>query len=56
LCSRFLRPEKNPSISAWFVTANLGSRGEHVTPKPPRPTIIIIIIIIIIFEPYTRLY
>ena len=33
-----LRPEKNPSTSARFQPANLGSRGEHVTPRPPRST------------------
>ena len=41
LCSGFLRPEKNPSTSAAFEPANLGSRGEHGTARPPRPTIII---------------
>ena len=39
LCSGFLRSEKNPSTSAGFELANLGSRGEHGTPWPPRPTI-----------------
>ena len=29
---------KNPSTSAGFEPANLGSQGEHVTPRPPRPT------------------
>ena len=29
---------KNPSTSAGFQPANLGSRGEHVTSRPPRPT------------------
>ena len=28
--------KKNPSTSAGFEPANLGSRGEHVTPNPPR--------------------
>ena len=27
---------KNPSTSAGFEPAHLGSRGEHVTPRPPR--------------------
>ena len=30
-----LRPEKNPSTSIGFEPANLGSRGEHVIPRPP---------------------
>ena len=38
LCSWFLRPEKNPSTSAGFAPANLGSLGEHGAPRPPRPT------------------
>ena len=38
MCSGFLRPEKNPSTSAGFEPANLGSQGEHVTPKTPRET------------------
>ena len=29
---------KNPTTSAEFEPANLGSRGDHVTPRPPRPT------------------
>ena len=29
---------KNPLISAGFEPENLGSRGEHVTSRPPRPT------------------
>ena len=27
---------KNPSTSARFESENLGFRGEHVTPRPPR--------------------
>ena len=37
LCTRFLRPEKNPSTSVGFEPADLGSRAEHVTPRPPIP-------------------
>ena len=29
---------KNPSTSDGFEPANLGSRGEHVTPRPRKPT------------------
>ena len=29
---------KNQSTSAGFEATNLESRGEHVTPRPPRPT------------------
>ena len=38
LRSGFLRPEKNPSTSAEFEPANLGSQGEHVILRPQRPT------------------
>ena len=36
--SGFLRPEKTPSISVGIDPANDGSRGENVSPRPPRPT------------------
>ena len=39
LILRILRPEKNPSTSAGFEHANPGSRGEHVIPRPLKPTI-----------------
>ena len=29
---------KNPSTSAGFEPVNLGSRGEHITSRPPRTT------------------
>ena len=29
---------RNPSTSTGFELANLGSRGEHFTPRPPSPT------------------
>ena len=38
LVLRIFTSWKNPSTSAGFVPANLGSRGKHVTPRPPRPT------------------
>ena len=31
--------KKNPSTSAGFEPANLGSRGKHVIPRPPRSTL-----------------
>ena len=39
LVLRIFTSWKNPSTSAGFEPANLGSRGEHVTLKPPRPTV-----------------
>ena len=39
LCSGILRPEKSIDLSRFLNPWNLGSRGEHVTPRPPRPTI-----------------
>jgi len=32
----FFRP-KNPTASAEFEPANLGTKGQHVTPRPPKP-------------------
>ena len=33
---RFFRP-KNPTASAGFEPANLGTKGQHATPRPPKP-------------------
>ena len=38
LVLRIVTSWKNTSTSAGFEPANLGSRSEHVTPRPPRPT------------------
>ena len=38
LLLRIFMSWKNPSTSAGLEPANLGSRGEHVTPRPTRPT------------------
>ena len=38
LVLRIFTSWKNPSTSAGFERANLGSRGKHVTLKPPRQT------------------
>ena len=35
----FFRP-KNPAASAGFEPANLGTKGQHATPRPPKPLII----------------
>ena len=40
LVIRILMSWKNPSTSVGFEPTNLGSRGEHVTPRPPRPTMV----------------
>ena len=32
----FFRP-KNPTTSAGFEPANLGTKGQHATPRPPKP-------------------
>ena len=34
-CWRIFRP-KNPTASAGFEPANLGTRGQHATPTPPK--------------------
>jgi hypothetical protein len=28
---------KNPTASAWFKPVNLGTKGQHATPKPLKP-------------------
>ena len=38
LVLRIITSWKNPSTSVGFEPVNLGSRREHVTPRPPTPT------------------
>ena len=38
LVLRIFTSRKNPLTSVWFEPTNLGSRGKHVTPRPPRLT------------------
>ena len=38
LVLRIFMSWKNPLTSAWSEPVNLGSWGEHITPRPPRPT------------------
>ena len=33
----FYRPFKNPTASAGFEPANLGTKGQHATSAPPKP-------------------
>ena len=35
-CWGFFGP-KNPTASAGFQPANLGTKGQHATPRPPKP-------------------
>ena len=35
-CWGFFRP-KNPKASAGFEPANLGTKDQHATPRPPKP-------------------
>jgi len=35
----FFRP-KNPTASAGFEPANLGTKGQHATPRPPKPILL----------------
>ena len=35
-CWGFFRPN-NPTASAGFEPANLGTKGQHATPRPPKP-------------------
>jgi hypothetical protein len=36
-CWGFFRP-KTPTVSVGFEPANLGTKGQHATPTPPKPT------------------
>ena len=36
-CWGFFPPLKNPTASAGFEPANLGTKGQHATPRPPKP-------------------
>ena len=36
----FFRPEKNPTASARFEPANLGTKGQYATSRPPKPLFI----------------
>ena len=38
-CWRYFRP-KNPTASAGFQPANLGTKGQHATPRPLKPLIV----------------
>jgi hypothetical protein len=40
-CWGFFRP-KNPTVSAGFLPANLGTKGQHATSRPPKPLLIFI--------------
>jgi hypothetical protein len=34
---RIFSPFKNPTASAVFEPANVGNKGQHATPRPPKP-------------------
>jgi len=36
---------KNPTASAGFEPANLGTKGQHATPRPPKPLYYIYILV-----------
>ena len=36
---RILFALKNPTVSAWFEPANLGTKGQHATSRPPKPIV-----------------
>ena len=38
-CWGFFSPLKNPTASAGFEPANLGTKGQHATPRPPKPVL-----------------
>jgi hypothetical protein len=42
-CWGFFRP-KNPTASAGFGPANLGTKGQHATSRPPKPLLYKVIV------------
>ena len=40
---------KNPTASAGFELANLGTKGQHATSRPPKPHIVCVYIYIYIY-------
>jgi len=44
-CWGFFSPLKNPTASAGFEPANLGTKGQHATPRPPKWTNIYLFIL-----------
>ena len=38
-CWGYFRP-KNPTASAGFEPSNLGTKGQHATPRPPKPLVV----------------
>ena len=44
-CWGFFRPE-NPTASAGFEPANLGTKGQHATSRPPKPLFSCLLIIV----------
>ena len=40
---RIFSPLKYPKASAWIEPANLGTQGQHATPRPPKARIYIYI-------------
>jgi len=52
-CWGFFRP-KNPKASAGFVPTNLGTKGQHANPRPPKPYVLRICHKIFVIEPTQR--
>ena len=55
---RIFSPFKNATASAGFEPANLGTKGQHATPRPPKPKIINMLInyilIVVVPDPEAR--
>jgi hypothetical protein len=43
-CWGFCRP-KNPTTSAGFEPANLGTKGQHATSRPPKPRLFVLFLV-----------
>ena len=53
-CWGYFRP-KNPTAWAGIEPANLGTKGQHATPRPPKPNLIHISYLYFIYNIYTTI-
>jgi len=53
-CWGFFCP-KNPTASAGFKPANLGTKGQHATPRPPKPYLTLIIQLLMELNPVRKI-
>jgi hypothetical protein len=40
--------QKNPTVSAGFELANLGTKGQHATSRPPKPPLLLLLLLLLL--------